>query len=114
MSCEIVPRVSSALALTEFHSLSPPWVHSAETPGPLMLHPGALLAGNCIQDGFNCGSFCGVAVMPRMFSASYQRYSCVTEAADWSATVSVAILLMCKRDACAPVTRATLKIKTGN
>src|ERR1043165_3694523 len=75
MSCEIVPCVSSALAFTEFHSLSPPWVHSAETPGPLMPQPGALLAGRCIHDGFNCGSFCAVGVMPRMFSASYQRYS---------------------------------------
>ena len=35
-------RFSSALAATEFHSLSPPWDHSADTPGPLIPHPGAL------------------------------------------------------------------------
>src|SRR5687767_1810961 len=75
MSCDIVPRVSSALALTEFHSLSPPCDHSAETPGPLIPHPGLLAAGSCIHEGFKTGSCRGLALMPRMFSASYQRYS---------------------------------------
>src|SRR5258706_5920866 len=45
MSCQMIPRVSSAAAPTEFHSLSPPCVHSADTPGPLIDQPGALAAG---------------------------------------------------------------------
>src|SRR6266699_5154985 len=75
MSCDIVPRVSSAAAATEFHSLSPPCDHSAETPGPLILQPGALIAGRSRYEGFKTGSCRGVCEMPRMFSASYQRYS---------------------------------------
>src|SRR6185436_147815 len=75
MSCEIVARVSSALAATEFHSLSPPCDHSAETPGPLMPQPGALAAGSSIQEGFWIGSPLGFVPKPRMFSASNQRYS---------------------------------------
>src|SRR6266849_4270464 len=102
MSCQMRARVSSALAATEFHSLSPPCDHSAETPGPLMPQPGALLAGSSIQDGFSTGSCRASVLMPRMFSASYHKYSGVT-AEDWSATVPVAVFLACKRDACAPV-----------
>src|ERR1043165_5270161 len=102
MSCEIVARVSSALALTEFHSLSPPCVPSAETPGPLMPHPGALLAGRCIHDGFESGSCVGVSLTPRMFSASYQRYSALAGVSDWTATVAVGDSSVRKRDACAP------------
>src|SRR5712671_7892006 len=75
MSCQMRARVSSALAATEFHSLSPPCDHSAETPGPLIPQPGALAAGNSRYEGFRRASCRGVSVMPRMFSASYQRYS---------------------------------------
>src|SRR5947209_8376248 len=46
--------------------------------------------------------------MPRMFSASYQRYSFE---ADWSATVPVAVGSVCKRDACAPVATAAKRIR---
>src|SRR6266480_1408024 len=75
MSCQMRARVSSALAATEFHSLSPPCDHSAETPGPLMPQPGALAAGSSRYEGFRRGSCRAVSVMPRMFSASYHRYS---------------------------------------
>src|SRR2546423_11607975 len=75
MSCQMVARVSSALELTEFHSLSPPCDHSAETPGPLMPQPGALLAGNSIQEGLSTGSCRASALIPCMFSVSYQRHS---------------------------------------
>src|SRR5688572_21444304 len=75
MSCEMDARVSSALALTEFHSLSPPCDHSAETPGPLIPKPGFFAAGRCIHEGFSSGSCRASALIPRMFSASYQRYS---------------------------------------
>src|SRR5215468_6491252 len=75
MSCEIVPRVSSALAAAEFHSLSPPCVHSAETPGPLMPQPGALARGKFIHEGLRVGAPRTPVLKPRMFSASYQRYS---------------------------------------
>src|SRR5712671_2986557 len=71
----MAPRVSSAAAATEFHSLSPPCVHSAETPGPLIAQPGALAAVKLRYEGFRSGSCRDVSVMPRMFSASYQRYS---------------------------------------
>src|SRR2546421_404129 len=80
MSCQIVPCVSSTLAATEFHSLSPPCDHSADTPGPLMHQPGVLLAGKSRYEGFSRGSCRDeLAVSPRMFSASYQRYSKVSE-----------------------------------
>src|SRR5712692_2928584 len=75
MSCQIAPRVSFALAATEFHSLSPPCDHSADTPGPLMHQPSAFAAGKSRYEGFKSGSCCDVSEMPRMFSASYQRYS---------------------------------------
>src|SRR5882672_11387361 len=75
MSCQMRARVSSALAATEFHSLSPPCDHSVETPGPLIPQPGALAAGSSRYEGFRRASCRGVSVMPRMFSASYQRYS---------------------------------------
>src|SRR6266704_1802100 len=100
MSCQIVPWVSFALASTEFHSLSPPCDHSAETPGPLIPQPGALLAGSSIHEGLSTGSCRASVLMPRMFSASYHKYSGVT-GEDWSATVPVAVFLACKRDACA-------------
>src|SRR5258706_8986187 len=75
MSCQMRACVSSALAATEFHSLSPPCDHSVETPGPLIPHPGALDARSSRYEGFRRGSCRGVSGMPRMFSASYQRYS---------------------------------------
>src|SRR5207253_9681410 len=75
MSCQIVPSVSFALAATEFHSLSPPCDHSADTPGPLIHQPGAFADGKSRYEGFRSGSCCDVSEMPRMFSASYQRYS---------------------------------------
>src|SRR5438132_7904627 len=75
MSCQITPRLSSALALTEFHSLSPPCDHSAETPGPLIPQPRAFAAGRPSHEGFKTGSCRTSSVMPRIFSASYQRYS---------------------------------------
>src|SRR5207253_11407341 len=75
MSCQIVPSVSFALAATEFHSLSPPCDHSADTPGPLIHQPGAFADGKSRYEGFKSGSCCDVSEMPRMFSASYQRYS---------------------------------------
>src|SRR5438094_10189454 len=80
MSCQITPRLSSALALTEFHSLSPPCDHSAETPGPLNPQPRAFAAGRPSHEGFKTGSCRASSVMLRMFSASYQRYSCTSEA----------------------------------
>src|SRR4029450_7043940 len=83
MSCEIVARVSSALAVTEFHSLSPPCDHSAETPGPLIPHPGAVDAGRPSHEGFNTGSCRLSCVMPRIFSVSYQRYSADRETGRW-------------------------------
>src|SRR5438067_649258 len=113
MSCQIVARVSSELALTEFHSLSPPCDHSAETPGPLMPQPGALLAGSSIHDGFSTGSCRTSALMPRMFSASYQRYSLVV-VTDWRATVPVAVFLACKLDTCAPFKARPLSNKTDS
>src|SRR6185295_10357512 len=58
-----------------FHSLSPPCDHSADTPGPLMPQPGAFARGRFIQEGFCTGSPVGLVAKPRMFSASYQRYS---------------------------------------
>src|SRR6266566_2343771 len=67
--------VSSALAAAEFHSLSPPCDHSADTPGPFIPHPGAFAFGRFIQEGFRIGSPLGWVAKPRMFSASYQRYS---------------------------------------
>src|SRR5437764_1597506 len=75
MSCPIVPWVSFALAATEFHSLSPPCDHSADTPGPLIHQPGAIADGKSMYEGFSSGSCCEVSEMPRMFSASYHRYS---------------------------------------
>src|SRR6266446_4297618 len=75
MSCQIVPWVSFALAATEFHSLSPPCDHSADTPGPLIHQPGAFADGKSMYEGLSSGSCCEVSEMPRMFSASYQRYS---------------------------------------
>src|SRR5437764_7132013 len=69
-------RFSSAPAAAEFHSLSPPCVHSAETPGPLMPQPGAFSRGRFNQEGLSCGSPRRPVEKPRMFSASYQRYSC--------------------------------------
>src|SRR2546421_9382755 len=104
MSCQMVARVSSALELTEFHSLSPPCDHSAETPGPLMPQPGALLAGNSIQEGLSTGSCRASALIPCMFSVSYQRYSELT-GEDWNATIPVAVCPACKRDACAPLNK---------
>src|SRR6267142_2529685 len=71
----MVAFVSSALAAAEFHSLSPPCDHSADTPGPLIPQPGAFALGRFIQEGFWIGSPLGLAPKPRMFSASYQRYS---------------------------------------
>src|SRR5207248_11207076 len=79
-SCPIVARVSSTLAATEFHSLSPPCDHSADTPGPLMHQPGVLLAGKSRYEGFSRGSCKDeLAVRQRMFPASYQRYSKLSE-----------------------------------
>src|SRR5712692_10398814 len=75
MSCQMRARVSSALAATEFHSLSPPCDHSVETPGPLIPQPGALAAGSSRYEGFRRASCRAVCEMPRMFSASYHRYS---------------------------------------
>src|SRR6266576_7210581 len=75
MSCQMVARVSSALAAAEFHSLSPPCDHSAETPGPLIPHPGAFAFGRSSQEGFETGSPRAFVAKPRMFSASNQRYS---------------------------------------
>src|SRR5712691_3920282 len=80
MSCQMRARVSSALAATEFHSLSPPCDHSVETPGPLIPQPGALAAGSSRYEGFRRASCRAVLVIPRIFSASYQRYSKVW---DW-------------------------------
>src|SRR5947209_10469776 len=68
-------RVSSAAAATEFHSLSPPCYHSAETPGPFIPQPGACARVNSIQEGFVRGSLRASKETPLMFSASYQRYS---------------------------------------
>src|ERR687884_912391 len=68
-------RVSSALAAAEFHSLSPPCVHSAETPGPFMPQPGAFSRGKSCHEGLSRGSPRSLVANPRMFSASYQRYS---------------------------------------
>src|SRR3989441_12163387 len=68
-------RVSSALAAAEFHSLSPPCDHSAETPGPLMPQPGAFAFGKFNQEGLRSGSCIAPVEKPRMFSASSQRYS---------------------------------------
>src|SRR6266852_1317684 len=75
MSCQMRARVLSALAATECHSLSPPCDHSVETPGPLIPQPGALAAGSSRYEGFRRASCRAVSVIPRMFSASYQRYS---------------------------------------
>src|SRR5260370_23745645 len=75
MSCPMRARVSSALAATEFPSLSPPCDHSVETPGPLIPHPGACAAGSSRYEGFRRASWRGVSVIPRMFSVSYHRYS---------------------------------------
>src|SRR2546426_5160701 len=71
----MIALVSSALAAAEFHSLSPPCDHSAETPGPLMPQPGAFAFGRFIQEGLRSGSCSAPVENPRMFSASYQRYS---------------------------------------
>src|SRR5882672_7329295 len=71
----MTPCASSAAAPTEFHSLSPPCVHSAETPGPLIDQPGALAAGNSRYEGLSSGSCREVSERPRMFSVSYHRYS---------------------------------------
>src|ERR1043166_6718930 len=68
-------RRSGRKAAAEFHSLSPPCVHSAETPGPFMLQPGALSCERFRYEGLSSGSPSLPVVNPRMFSASYQRYS---------------------------------------
>src|SRR6266516_189457 len=68
-------RVSSALAAAEFHSLSPPCDHSAETPGPFIPQPGVFAFDEFSQEGLRTGSPFDWVAKPRMFSASYQRYS---------------------------------------
>ena len=66
--------VSTPVAAAEFHSLSPPCVHSAETPGPFIPQPGTRACGSRYE-GFRSGSCSAPVEKPRMFSASYQRYS---------------------------------------
>src|SRR2546426_11286764 len=89
-------RVSSALAAAEFHSLSPPCDHSAETPGPFMPQPGAFAFGRFCQEGLRTGSPLGWVANPRMFSASYHKYSrglvCEKAVAEQIATRSTARL----------------------
>src|SRR4030095_4931870 len=75
--------VSSALAAAELHSLSPPCDHSADTPGPFMPQPGALSLDRFRCEGLSRGSPSLPVEKPRMFSASYQRYSEDGETGGW-------------------------------